>query len=61
MEHFGTRLQRALDRKGMSIRELHRRLQPTEVPGRSYPQIHRYLRGSPEPPLEFTRARRNPT
>ena len=56
MQHFGTRLQQALDRQGMSIRELHRSLESTKVPGRSYPQIHRYLKGDPEPPLKFTRA-----
>ena len=39
-----------------SIRKFHKLISEQDVPGNSYPVIHRYLRGAAKPPLAFLEA-----
>ena len=53
---LGQRLRDAVtNHAGISVREFHRRMAEREVPGSSYPNIHRYLADKAEPSLEFLR------
>ena len=49
------RLEAAREYAGLSVRALHLEMQEREVPGSSYPNVHRYLKGELEPSLGFLR------
>jgi len=50
---FSNRLDEALAIAGKTIRGFHGEISQGDVPGSSYPVIHRYLRGKTTPPIEF--------
>jgi len=52
---LGGRLRRAIKDSGRSIRGFQREMEAKEVPGSSYPMVHRYLKGDRDPGLEFLR------
>jgi transcriptional regulator with XRE-family HTH domain len=52
-EEIGRRLKRALTERGRSIRALQQELEGAGLPGSSYGNVHAYVSGKTQQPLEF--------
>lgn len=53
---IGSRMRKALDLRGMSVRAFHREMSERGVRGASYPTIHRYLSDKSAPSVAFLKS-----
>ncbi len=53
MRTIGERLRWALEHREISIRAFQQEMHSMQVPGSSYPAVHRYLKGETTPSVEF--------